>query len=51
MSRRLTQVLAIFAPSLAVYSIDEAFLGLTGVCHQDPIAYDQRIKKSPLKNL
>jgi DNA polymerase V len=37
-----------FAPSLEVYSIDEAFLDLTGVypCRQDPIAYGQRIKKA-----
>jgi DNA polymerase V len=31
MSRRVTQVLANFAPSLEVYSIDEAFLDLSGM--------------------
>jgi impB/mucB/samB family len=35
-----------FAPSLEVYSIDEAFLDLTGVCQKDTIAYGQRIRKS-----
>jgi DNA polymerase V len=37
-----------FAPNLEVYSIDEAFLDLTGVypCHKDPIAYGQQIKKA-----
>jgi DNA polymerase V len=35
-----------FAPSLEVYSIDEAFLDLTGVCQQDPIAYGQLIRKA-----
>ena len=37
-----------FAPSLEVYSIDEAFLDLTGVysCQKDPIAYGQRIRRA-----
>lgn len=35
-----------FAPSLEVYSIDEAFLDLTGVCDKEPIAYGHRIKKA-----
>ena len=38
-----------FAPSLEVYSIDEAFLDLTGVCHKDPIAYGQRIRKAVVR--
>lgn len=46
MSARVMTTLEEFAPSLEVYSIDEAFLELTGVCHQDPIAYGQRIKKA-----
>lgn len=48
MSARVMSTLEEFAPSLEVYSIDEAFLDLTGVypCHQDPIAYGQRIKKA-----
>ena len=48
MSARVMATLEEFAPSLEVYSIDEAFLDLTGVyhCHQDPIAYGQCIKKA-----
>jgi DNA polymerase V len=45
MSARVMSVLEEFAPSLEVYSIDEAFLDLTGVCHKDPVAYGQRIRK------
>ena len=39
MSARVMSTLEEFAPSLEVYSIDEAFLDLTGVhaCEQDPI--------------
>lgn len=44
MSSRVMSILEEFAPYLEVYSIDEAFLDLTGVCRQDPIAYGQRIK-------
>jgi DNA polymerase V len=46
MSARVMSVLEEFAPSLEVYSIDEAFLDLTGVCHQDPMTYGQRIRKT-----
>jgi DNA polymerase V len=46
MSARVMSVLEAFAPSLEVYSIDEAFLDLTGVCHRDPVAYGQRIRKA-----
>ncbi len=45
-SARVMSILEEFAPSLEVYSIDEAFLDLTGVCHQDPVGYGQRIKKA-----
>ncbi len=40
-----------FAPSMEVYSIDEAFLDLTGVypCQKDPIAYGQRIRKAVVR--
>jgi len=40
-----------FAPSLELYSIDEAFLDLTGVypCQKDPIAYGQRIRKAVVR--
>jgi DNA polymerase V len=42
-------ILEEFAPSLEVYSIDEAFLDLTGVCQQDPIAYGHRIRKAVVR--
>ncbi len=46
MSARVMAVLEEFTPSMEVYSIDEAFLDLIGVCHKDPIAYGQRIRKA-----
>jgi len=46
MSARVMSVLEQFAPIVEVYSIDEAFLDLTGVCDPDPIAYGQQIKKT-----
>jgi DNA polymerase V len=45
-SARVMSLLEEFAPSLEVYSIDEAFLDLTGVCQKAPIAYGQHIRKS-----
>jgi DNA polymerase V len=47
-SARVMSLLEEFAPCLEVYSIDEAFLDLTGVysCQKDPIAYGQRIRKA-----
>jgi DNA polymerase V len=46
LSSRVMSTLEEFAPSLEVYSIDEAFLDLTGVCNQDPIEYGRQIKKA-----
>jgi DNA polymerase V len=46
MSARVMSTLEEFAPSLEIYSIDEAFLDLTGVCHRDSIAYAHRIRKA-----
>jgi DNA polymerase V len=46
MSSRVMSILEEFTPSLEVYSIDEAFLDLTGICDRDPLAYAQRIKKT-----
>ncbi len=45
-------VLEEFAPNIEIYSIDEAFLDLTGVhpCSKDPIAYGQRIRKTVLRS-
>jgi DNA polymerase V len=45
-SSRVMSILEQFAPSVEVYSIDEAFLDLTGVGDPDPIAYGQQIKKA-----
>ncbi|MEQ1530802.1 MAG: Y-family DNA polymerase [Methylococcales bacterium] len=49
LSARVMSTLEEFAPNIEIYSIDEAFLDLTGVCHKDPIAYGQIIKKTVLK--
>lgn len=49
MSARVMSTLEEFAPSLEVYSIDEAFLDLTGVCHRDPIAYGHKIRKAVVR--
>jgi len=48
MSARVMSTLEEFSPNMEVYSIDEAFLDLTGVypCTQDPIAYGLRIKQT-----
>lgn len=48
MSARVMSSLETFSPSVEVYSIDEAFLDLTGVypCLNDPIAYGHRIRKT-----
>jgi DNA polymerase V len=45
MSSRVMSTLEEFAPAMEVYSIDEAFLDLTGVYQPDSIAYGQRIRK------
>jgi DNA polymerase V len=51
MSARVMATLEEFAPSLEVYSIDEAFLDLSGVypCHKDPIAYGHQIRKAVVR--
>ncbi|MDP1657868.1 MAG: Y-family DNA polymerase [Methylotenera sp.] len=46
MSARVMSTLEEFAPSLEVYSIDEAFLDLTGVCDKAPIAYGHLIRRA-----
>jgi DNA polymerase V len=46
LSARVMTILEEFTPRLEVYSIDEAFLDLTGVCGQDPVAYGQRIRQT-----
>lgn len=44
MSRRVTSVLARFAPELEIYSIDESFLNLAGV--DAPLLLSHRIRKT-----
>ncbi|MDD5581484.1 MAG: Y-family DNA polymerase [Methylobacter sp.] len=48
LSARVMSTLEEFGPILEVYSIDEAFLDLTGVylCQKDTIAYGQLIRKA-----
>jgi len=50
MSSRVMSILEEFAPSMEIYSIDEAFLDLTGVCYDDPIAYGQRIRQTVFRS-
>ena len=49
MSSRVMSTLESFAPTMEVYSIDEAFLDLTGVCHRNPTAYGHRIRKAVVR--
>jgi len=49
MSARVMAILEEFAPSLEVYSIDEAFLDLAGIS-RDPIAYGQRIRQTVFRS-
>ncbi|WP_341327303.1 Y-family DNA polymerase [Methylotuvimicrobium sp. KM2] len=50
MSARVMQLLESFSPHTEVYSIDEAFLDLTGACDRDPIAYARTIKETILRD-
>ncbi|MGR9116672.1 MAG: Y-family DNA polymerase [Gammaproteobacteria bacterium] len=50
MSARVMQLLENFAPQTEIYSIDEAFLDLTGVCDHDPIAHARTIKETVLRD-
>lgn len=45
MSQRVMQCLEDFTPDIEVYSIDESFLDLSGLCPRDPVAYALQIKK------
>ena len=49
MSQRVMQCLEAFSPLIEVYSIDESFLDLTGICQSNPIAYGQQIRQSVFK--
>lgn len=48
MSARVMSILETFAPTVEVYSIDEAFLDFTELylCRRDPIAYAKQIKQA-----
>jgi DNA polymerase V len=46
LSSRVMQCMESFTPQLEIYSIDESFLDLTGVCQHNPVAYGQQIKKT-----
>ncbi|MDD5409791.1 MAG: Y-family DNA polymerase, partial [Methylobacter sp.] len=48
-SSRVMSILEEFASSLEANSIDEAFLDLSGVCQQDPVAYGHRIRKAVVR--
>lgn len=49
MSARVMSLLEEFSPQVEIYSIDEAFLNLTGLAHEDPIAYALNIRESILQ--
>jgi DNA polymerase V len=49
MSARVMEVLSKFSPDLEVYSIDEAFLGLTGFRVRDLEAYGKKIRETVKK--
>jgi len=51
LSSRVMSVLKHYAPRQEIYSIDEAFLDLTGVCDKKPIAYGQQIKEAVVKQV
>lgn len=46
MSRRVMSILARFTPDLEVYSIDEAFLDLSGFSSRDMAEYGRKIKET-----
>jgi DNA polymerase V len=50
-SSRVMSQLETFSPSIEIYSIDEAFLDLTGICEQDPVSYGLSIKQSIRQNV
>jgi DNA polymerase V len=47
MSRRVMQTLALHAPRMEIYSIDEAFLDLTGL--PDPVGFARRLRATVLR--
>lgn len=54
MSNRVVEVLSRFSPAVEVYSIDESFLGLSGLQRQDAnglMGYGQRIRQTIAQDL
>lgn len=49
MSRRVMETLKKFTPDLEIYSIDEAFLSLAGLCLKDYKSYARKIRQTILK--
>ncbi|MFC1799131.1 Y-family DNA polymerase [Thermodesulfobacteriota bacterium] len=49
MSRRVMETLALFAPDMEIYSIDEAFLDLSRFRHHDLTAYGRQIRATVRK--
>ncbi len=49
-SSRVMTTLGALAPSMEVYSIDEAFLDLTGIAPEEAMALAHRIRRTLLKN-
>lgn len=49
MSARVMSLLEEFSPQIEIYSIDEAFLDLTGLGHGDPAAYARAIRQAILQ--
>lgn len=45
-SSRVMSCLGEFSPNIEVYSIDESFLDLTGICQTDPIAYGRKVRET-----
>jgi len=46
MSSRVMQCLEHYTPRLEIYSIDESFLDLSGICQPESVSYGQRIRQS-----
>lgn len=51
LSSRIMSLLETYTPSAEIYSIDEAFLDLTGICEKDPISYGISIKQAIQQNI
>lgn len=51
LSNRVMKTLASFAPELELYSIDEAFLDLQDLLHEDLLKLGMRIRKTIAKNI